>query len=118
MSLNFDALLDIQPVEHKVGIPDWEGDVPESALKAVATAIGDGPQVVKLTHPDQSIAYKSVLKAAVAALAPGKALNTRDRFTKPAKDANGEDVPDTGGTYLGFSFSVGEPRTRKSRKEG
>jgi hypothetical protein len=99
---DFDALLDIEPVEHKTGIPEFEGTVPDSAIKAINVAITDGPQKLT-TSKEGALKYKSVLKAALLLVAgDGKSLNTRDKFDKESGD------------YVGFSFSVGEKRVRRT----
>lgn len=99
--MSFDALLDLEPVQHKVGIPDYEGQVPDTAIKAISTAIGSGPQKVSVGS-DQAMSYKSVLKAALKIVAPDKMLNTRDKYNDD-------------GEYIGFSFSAGAPRGRKAK---
>jgi primase-polymerase (primpol)-like protein len=114
VSIDFgDVFDDVEDVErsHKASIADWEGPIPDQFIKGVSAVADNGKQRIingidekaaerNVTVEEYRDSLKSVLKAALAKVAPNKALTTRD-------------VLDDEGNLVGLKFSAGAPRGRK-----
>jgi len=86
----------------KSSVPEWTGAVPPSATAWVGRAIASGKrQIIVCDNIELRGRLHSAVKAALALQNKDLAIHTRDRI---AED----------GTLTHFTFTVGQPRGRKS----
>lgn len=83
-------------------VPEWDGPIPDSIQAVVDRAIKTGKrQFAPCTNIEQRQRLHSVVKAAVALRSDSLVPHTRDRT-------------DADGNLVEFTFTVGQPRARKS----
>lgn len=79
MSDDFANLLDMDEVERKNTLPEWDQPIPDHAIHA-ATAILTAPKRIKVRDAAHAVSTKSLLKAAFSKVAPDKQLHFKDRY--------------------------------------